>query len=72
VPIAERVPRVLSPCGHRVAESYGGGYNPDQWPEETWLEDARLMREAGVNLVSRSAPRPDRELSAPAIGAGSR
>ena len=31
---------------------YGGDYNPDQWPEETWLEDARLMQEAGVNLVS--------------------
>lgn len=31
---------------------YGGDYNPEQWPEETWLEDARLMREAGVNLVS--------------------
>jgi beta-galactosidase len=31
---------------------YGGDYNPDQWPEETWLEDAQLMREAGVNLVS--------------------
>jgi len=31
---------------------YGGDYNPDQWPEDVWLEDARLMREAGVNLVS--------------------
>jgi beta-galactosidase len=31
---------------------YGGDYNPDQWPEEIWPEDARLMREAGVNLVS--------------------
>jgi len=31
---------------------YGGDYNPDQWPEEIWLEDARLMQEAGVNLVS--------------------
>jgi beta-galactosidase len=31
---------------------YGGDYNPEQWPEEVWLEDARLMREAGVNLVS--------------------
>jgi beta-galactosidase len=31
---------------------YGGDYNPEQWPEETWAEDARLMREAGVNLVT--------------------
>lgn len=31
---------------------YGGDYNPEQWPEEVWQEDARLMREAGVNLVS--------------------
>jgi len=31
---------------------YGGDYNPDQWPEDVWLEDMRLMREAGVNLVS--------------------
>lgn len=45
--------------------AYGGDYNPEQWPEEVWLEDARLMREAGVNLVtvgvfawSRIEPRP--------------
>jgi len=31
---------------------YGGDYNPEQWPEEIWEEDVRLMREAGVNLVS--------------------
>jgi beta-galactosidase len=31
---------------------YGGDYNPDQWTPETWNEDARLMQEAGVNLVS--------------------
>jgi len=31
---------------------YGGDYNPDQWPERVWAEDVRLMREAGVNLVS--------------------
>ncbi len=34
------------------ALAYGGDYNPDQWPEEVWDEDIRLMREAGVNLVS--------------------
>lgn len=34
------------------ALAYGGDYNPDQWSEEVWLEDARLMHEAGVNLVS--------------------
>ncbi len=31
---------------------YGGDYNPEQWPEDVWHEDARLMREAGVNLVT--------------------
>ena len=31
---------------------YGGDYNPDQWPEEVWDDDIRLMRRAGVNLVS--------------------
>ena len=23
---------------------YGGDYNPDQWPEEVWHEDIRLMK----------------------------
>jgi beta-galactosidase len=32
--------------------AYGGDYNPEQWPREVWEEDVRLMREAGVNLVS--------------------
>lgn len=32
--------------------AYGADYNPEQWPEEVWAEDARLMREAGVNLVN--------------------
>ncbi|MER6424265.1 beta-galactosidase [Streptomyces sp. NPDC001137] len=31
---------------------FGGDYNPEQWPEETWTEDVRLMREAGVNSVT--------------------
>ncbi|MBB2924673.1 beta-galactosidase [Cellulomonas cellasea] len=34
------------------AVSYGGDYNPEQWPEEVWAEDVALMRDAGVNLVS--------------------
>lgn len=34
------------------ALAYGGDYNPDQWSEETWHDDIRLMREAGVNMVS--------------------
>jgi beta-galactosidase len=31
---------------------YGGDYNPEQWPEETWLEDVELMQEANVNMVT--------------------
>ncbi len=31
---------------------YGGDYNPEQWPEAVWDEDMRLMKQAGVNLVS--------------------
>ncbi|HEY8473182.1 MAG TPA: beta-galactosidase [Natronosporangium sp.] len=31
---------------------YGGDYNPEQWPEQVWAEDAKLMREAGVNLAT--------------------
>ncbi|GAA2887426.1 beta-galactosidase [Streptomyces mexicanus] len=31
---------------------YGADYNPEQWPRSVWEEDVRLMREAGVNLVS--------------------
>ncbi|MGA1836031.1 beta-galactosidase [Herbiconiux sp. 11R-BC] len=32
--------------------TYGADYNPEQWDPETWLEDARLMQQAGVNLVA--------------------
>jgi beta-galactosidase len=31
---------------------YGGDYNPEQWPQEIWHDDVRLMREAGVTMVS--------------------
>jgi beta-galactosidase len=40
--ITQKVPHMI----------YGGDYNPEQWPEAVWNEDVRLMREAGVNLVS--------------------
>ena len=32
--------------------AYGGDYNPDQWPKSVWREDIRLMKKAGVNLVT--------------------
>ncbi len=30
---------------------YGADYYPEHWPEERWPEDARLMKEAGFNVV---------------------
>lgn len=38
--------------GQQARIWYGGDYNPDQWSEEVWDEDVRLMKKAGVNLVS--------------------
>lgn len=45
---------------------YGGDYNPEQWTPDVWREDVRLMRSAGVNVVtvgvfswSRYEPAPD-------------
>jgi beta-galactosidase len=31
---------------------HGGDYNPDQWPEEVWEEDMRLMELAHCNAMS--------------------
>jgi beta-galactosidase len=31
---------------------YGADYNPEQWSPDVWRQDVRLMREAGVNIVS--------------------
>jgi beta-galactosidase len=31
---------------------FGGDYFPEQWPEQTWKEDIRLMKQANVNMVS--------------------
>lgn len=32
--------------------SYGGDYNPEQWPEEIWQEDMRLFEMAGIDIVT--------------------
>ena len=31
---------------------YGGDYNPEQWPEEVWQEDMRLLKQAGMDIVT--------------------
>jgi len=31
---------------------FGGDYNPEQYPREVWREDIRLMKDAGVNIVT--------------------
>ncbi|MCG5216380.1 beta-galactosidase [Streptosporangium sp. KLBMP 9127] len=38
--------------GSGTALAYGADYNPEQWPREVWEEDVRLMRQAGVTIVS--------------------
>lgn len=43
-------PLLLTPHGRGLA--FGGDYNPDQWSEETWIEDIELMKRAGVNVVA--------------------
>ncbi|MGV9623850.1 beta-galactosidase [Streptomyces tendae] len=57
------MPNLSDVTGRRIL--YGGDFNPEQWPEETWPEDVRLMKAAGVNSVtlgvfswSRLEPRP--------------
>jgi beta-galactosidase len=32
--------------------AFGGDYNPEQWDRGVWDEDVKLMRDAGVNLVT--------------------
>lgn len=31
---------------------FGGDYNPEQWPEEIWDDDVRLMTRAGVTVAT--------------------
>ena len=30
---------------------FGVAYYPEQWPRGRWEEDARMMKQAGINLV---------------------
>ncbi|MGW7052284.1 beta-galactosidase [Streptomyces sp. NPDC054887] len=57
------MPSLNDATGGRIL--FGGDYNPEQWPEDTWPDDVRLMKEAGVTSVtvgvfswSRIEPRP--------------
>jgi beta-galactosidase len=61
-----RWPASLATVGGRGPVGFGADYNPDQWAREVWHEDVRLMRQAGVNIVSlaifswaRLQPAPD-------------
>ncbi|MFF6957064.1 beta-galactosidase [Streptomyces sp. NPDC008317] len=47
-----RPDRQHSVWGRVPRPAYGADYNPEQWDAATWKDDVRLMREAGVNLVS--------------------
>lgn len=46
--------------------AYGGDYNPEQWPEDTWEEDMRLLKLAHIdtltlNVFSWAALQPSEE-----------
>ena len=43
-------PELLPADGRGIA--FGGAYNPDQWSEDIWDDDIRLMKQAGVNTVA--------------------
>lgn len=31
---------------------FGGDYNPDQWPEDVWAHDVRLLKLAGIDVAT--------------------
>ena len=31
---------------------YGGDYNPEQWPEETWSDDIKVFKQADINSAT--------------------
>jgi len=44
----------MKPCLNpkRAGLWHGGDYNPEQWPEEIWHEDMRLMKLAGFQVAT--------------------
>ena len=55
VPICERTDDVSQDVTRDVsfpALLHGGDYNPEQWPEDVWDEDVRLMQKAHVNVAT--------------------
>ncbi|MCC9078432.1 beta-galactosidase [Litorilinea aerophila] len=49
MPKPQRYPPINPKFPHLL---HGGDYNPDQWPEEIWHEDMRLMELARCNAMS--------------------
>lgn len=47
--MSKRYPPINPKCPHIL---HGGDYNPDQWPEEIWQEDMRLMKLAHCNTMT--------------------
>ena len=46
------VERELVPGWPTGTITLGCDYNPEQWDEQTWVDDVQLMRELGVDLVA--------------------
>lgn len=44
--------RAVAEGWQRSSIVFGCDYNPEQWTREVWLEDVRLMREAGISLAA--------------------
>jgi beta-galactosidase len=50
--LAEVAPSSPRPRFLHQGIAFGCDYNPEQWSPETWRDDVRLMRDAGVDLVA--------------------
>ncbi len=47
--MTDRFAPINPKCPHML---HGGDYNPDQWTEDVWREDMRLMKLSGCNAMS--------------------